>query len=127
MTKREALLLTRKLTACCPQQAMDEYTPDTWFDLLKDLSYADCETAMFKVAKRQPWVSPAEIRQQLAETRRARLRQAELPDPPPELTDDPVAYLAALRAAATAIGDGRDPELAMKAVTRRVRRELGAS
>ena len=46
MTPHETLLLTRYVKACCPQQAIDEYTPDAWHDLLGDLSLADCRAAV---------------------------------------------------------------------------------
>lgn len=48
---------------------MDEYTPDAWHDLLGDLDLADCRAAVAAVAKRQPFVAPAEI---IAEIRRAK-------------------------------------------------------
>ena len=40
MTPQETLLLTRYVKACCPQQAMDDFTPDAWHDLLGDLTPA---------------------------------------------------------------------------------------
>jgi hypothetical protein len=41
---------------------MDEYTPDAWFDLLEDLPFDIAKAAVVRLAKRQPWVAPAEIR-----------------------------------------------------------------
>ena len=58
MTHAETVLLTRYVKACCPQQAIDEYTPDAWHDLLGDLALADCRAAAAAVAKRQPFVAP---------------------------------------------------------------------
>ena len=40
MTPTEAMMLTEYVRSCCPQQRMNEYTPDAWLDLLGDLSLA---------------------------------------------------------------------------------------
>src|ERR1700734_4510496 len=56
MTPKETVLLVAYVNACCPQQAMDEYTPDAWHDLLGDLDLAGCRQAVVTVAKRQPFV-----------------------------------------------------------------------
>jgi hypothetical protein len=71
MTATEAAMLCRYVTACCPQQKFDEYSPDAWFDLLGDLPFDLCKIAAREVAKRQPFVAPAEIRTALAQHRRA--------------------------------------------------------
>ena len=126
MTPPETVLLTEYVRACCPQQAIGEYTPDAWHDLLGDLSLADCKAAVAQVARRQPFVAPAEIRAEIKHARSERLRETEIPPPPPELLDNPAAYRAALRASAVAIADGRDPEAAAQAVASHVRRELEA-
>lgn len=127
MTPSETVMLTRYVKACCPQQAMDEFTPDAWHDLLGDLSLNDCRAAAAEVAKRQPFVAPSEIREEVRRVRDKRLQDTEVPPPPPELLDNPAAYQAALYAATVAIADGRDPHRAMAAVTGRVRCELEAS
>jgi hypothetical protein len=62
VTEEEALVLTRYVRACCPQQAIDKYTPDAWYELLKDLDAGDCKLAVEAVARRQPFVAAAEIR-----------------------------------------------------------------
>jgi len=67
------VLLTRYVKACCPQQAMDEFTADAWYDLLSDLDADECRAAVATVAKRQPFVAASEIR---AEVKRAQ-RDAE--------------------------------------------------
>lgn len=71
MTSTEAAVLCRYVAACCPQQKFDPYTPDAWFDLLSDLPFDLCKTAAREVAKRQPFVAPAEIRTAVAAMRRA--------------------------------------------------------
>ena len=128
MTPSETVLLTEYIRACCPQQAIGEYTPDAWHDLLGDLSLADCKAAVITVAKRQPFVAPSEIRAEVMIVRNRRLTETEIPPPPPELLDNTAAYSAALHAAAVAIADGRDPQAAMAAIARQyVRPELEAS
>ena len=69
MTPTETVMLTRYVAACCPQQAMDEYTPDAWHDLLGDLDLATAKAAVAAVARRQPFVAPAEIRAEIAAMR----------------------------------------------------------
>ena len=78
MTHAETVLLTRYVKACCPQQAIDRYTPDAWHDLLGDLAPEDCRAAVVTVAKRQPFVAPAEIRAEV----RAYPRRAPRPGHP---------------------------------------------
>ena len=118
MTQPETVLLTEYVRACCPQQAFGEYTPDAWYDLLGDLSLADCKSAAATVARRQPFVAPSEIRAEVLAIRHRRLQDTEIPPPPVELLDNPAAYSAALHAAAVAIADGRDPVAAMQAIAR---------
>jgi hypothetical protein len=128
MTPPETVLLTEYIRACCPQQAIGEYTPDAWHDLLGDLSLADCKAAVAAVAKRQPFVAPAEIRAEVKTIREQRLQDTAVPaDLLVPFVDDPPAYLAAVRTAETAIADGRDPRAALQALTRQGRRELEAS
>ena len=127
MTPPETVLLTEYVRACCPQQAIGEYTSDAWYDLLGDLPLADCKAAVAEIAKRQPFVAASDIRAEVKEARHERIKDAGgVPAPPPELLDDPAAYGRALQAGATAIADGRDPEPVMQAIARRVVRELEA-
>lgn len=78
-------MLCRYVRACCPQQHMDKYTPDVWADLLDDVPYDVAEQAVIRIAKRQPWVAPAEIRAEVAviwrEQQPARRAIAAVPDP----------------------------------------------
>ena len=92
MTPEETLVLARYVKACCPQQAMDTYTPEAWHDLLDDLTLADCREAVREVAKRQPFVAPSEIRAEVRRIHGERLARNPVPAPPPELLDDPRAY-----------------------------------
>jgi len=106
MTHAETVALARYVKACCPQQAIDEYTPDAWHDLLGDLTLADARAAAGEVARRQPFVAPAEIRAEVRRIRAERLDRAILDAPPAELTDNPGRYKAALDARISQIADG---------------------
>ncbi len=66
MTPTEMVMLTRFVKACCPQQKIDDYTPDAWFDLLGHLGLTECREAAGAVARRQPFVAPSEIIREIA-------------------------------------------------------------
>jgi hypothetical protein len=126
MTPTETVVLTEYVQACCPQQAIGEYTSDAWHDLLGDLTLADCRAAVAEVAKRQPFVAPCEIRAEVKRIRETRILAADIPAPPPEVTGDRAAYAAALHAARVAAADGRDPEVAVRAAVTQTPREIEA-
>lgn len=110
MNPKEAVLLTRYVRALCPQQKFDEYTADAWFDVLGDWPLATAQEAAAAVARKQPFVSPAEIIAEIRQQRDAKADSfqgpglpAEVPDADP---DDIPAYLAALRTQRTRAADG---------------------
>lgn len=110
MNRTEAVALCRLAKACCPQQAFDEHTPAAWGELLGDLSFDDAKAALLEVAKRQPFVAPAEIRTEVRRIRRQRLDAAPPLVPPPDLDpDDVLAYRRWLASARRAIADGKTP------------------
>jgi len=128
VTPSETVILTEYVRACCPQQHFGEYTPDAWHDILGDLRLEDCRAAVVAIKQHSAFVDPSEIRAEVKYIRQQRIREAGgIPAPPPELVDDPPAYRAALRAAAVALGDERDPHAAMQAIARQARPELEAS
>lgn len=111
MTPDEVVVLARYVRALCPQQRFDEYTPDAWHDVLGDHTLAAARQAAATVARRQPWVSPAEIITEIQQRRSAAAgsiigagQPAEIPDADP---DDVPAYLAALREQRTRAADGQ--------------------
>ncbi len=106
MTPHETLLLTRYVKACCPQQHIDEYTPDAWHDLLADLDSADCRDAVAAIVKRQPFIAVADIRAEVKRIRRDRIEHNPIAPPAPELTDEPGRYQAALQADVKRVADG---------------------
>lgn len=69
----ETMKLCRFVAAACPAQQFDEFTPDTWQALLADLRYEDCRAATLAVGKRQPFVSPADVRAEVKVIRARRL------------------------------------------------------
>lgn len=105
MNREQTVALCRYAKACCPQQAIDEYTPDAWHDLLGDLDLNDCRQAVRIVAARQPFVSPSEIRAEVQRIRSNRLHDFQYV--PVEGDEDPEVYLAALRAQRAAVADGQ--------------------
>lgn len=121
MTPKETVMLVRYVKACCPQQQIDEYTPDAWHDLLGDLAMNDCREAVKAVTRRQPFVAPAEIRAEVRRIRDDRLSRQVLPAPPPELADEPGRYQAALAASIQRIADGHGIERAIGAGSGQVR------
>jgi hypothetical protein len=66
--------LVRYVKSLCPAQAIDEYTPDAWLDVLGDLPAGECRAAVVEVVKRERFVAPADI---IAEIKRTRAKRAE--------------------------------------------------
>lgn len=87
MNAQEAALLCRYVRACCPQQAIDEYTPTAWADLLGDVRLEDAKEAVRRVVGRQPFVAPAEIRAEVRRIRAKRIDDHPPLIPPPGLDD----------------------------------------
>jgi hypothetical protein len=112
MKPTEAVLLTRFVKACCPQQHIDDYTPDAWFDVIGDLDAADCREAVKAIVDRQPFVAPAEIRAEVRRIRNDRITAAPIPAP---ATDDPAEYIRQLKLHRKAVADGVVPPAAITA------------
>ena len=127
MTLEETVdLLTA--AAAFDRRTVGEADAIAWHAAIGDLRFEDCRTAVVAhYTETTDWLMPAHVREGVRKIRDQRLRETEIPPPPREIADDPGAYCAALRAAELAIADGRDPQQAMAAVARQVRRELEAS
>lgn len=107
MTPLEAASLCKLAKSACPQQAIDEYTPDMWHPLLEDLRFEDARDALIDVVKRQPFVAPAEIRAAVKRLRGDRIVAfGPLPNPPAEVEDDPSLYSPWMGELLRRIGDG---------------------
>jgi hypothetical protein len=105
MNPQEAMALCRFTAACCPSQKIDEYTPDAWGLLLEDIRFDDAKEAVVKVARKQPWVSPAEIIAEVKKIRAKRISEHGPIIPPAGL--DPIETVEWLKQATRAVGDGQ--------------------
>lgn len=105
MNRKEAVALTRYVKACCPQQQIDDYTPQAWYGLLEDLDANDCQAAVTAIGQRQPFIAPAEIRDEVKRIRTDRLDGFQYV--PVDGDDDPKVYLAALREQRAAVASGQ--------------------
>lgn len=106
MSNAEAVMLCRMAKAACPQQQFDQYTPDMWHELLGDLRFVDAREALVEVVKAQPFVSPAEIRDQVKRVRGKRLDAFGPIIPPFELEGSPIAEREWIREMVRRVGDG---------------------
>ncbi len=115
MSRQETVVLCRLVAAACPQQAIDDYTPDAWHDLIGDLDFDECQKAVVAVGKRQPFIAPAEIRVEVRRMREDRLARTLLPAPPAELADQPGRYQRIIQANVKRIADGMSVQRAIGA------------
>lgn len=107
MNRQETVQLTHIVLNLCPQQQINEYTPDSWYPVLGDLDFADCCTAVQSLGRAQVFIAPAEIRAEVRRMRSERIARSVIPAPPPELADDPRAYQRALQDATKQAADGQ--------------------
>jgi hypothetical protein len=107
MTPAETFILVRAVQGACPQQKIDEYTPDMWHQLLDDIDFKDAQAAVVAVVKRKDFVSPADIRGEVRRIRTERVSREWdfVPDADP---DNPREFIAALRAGVARIADGSE-------------------
>lgn len=109
MTPVEAVSLCRVVRAICPQQAMDELTPDAWGLVLEQTRFEDAKEAVVNLGKRQPFIAPSEVVAEVKRIRRDRIAVHPPIAPPDGLTD--VEYGAWLRETNRRIGDGETFEV----------------
>ena len=110
----EAAVLCRFVKACCPQQKFDELTPDAWALLLSDVALVDAKEAAITVAKRQPFVAPAEILAEVYRSHRGAAFSLGHIIPPRELADLPHRENAWRRTLRAAVVDGCDEDRAIR-------------
>ena len=80
MAPEETILLVAYIRASCPQQAMNEYTPDAWHDVLSCepwLTLEAARSAVVELKRRQPFADVSEI---IAQAKVMRSKQRELDD-----------------------------------------------
>jgi hypothetical protein len=102
----EAVKLARYVRAICPQQKFDEYTADTWYDLLRDYDFDACKQAAITIGRRQPFIAPAEIIEEVRAARQGALQEFQY-EPDPDET--PLEFLARLRSQIADVLDGQRP------------------
>ncbi|MGW7196615.1 zinc finger domain-containing protein [Streptomyces chryseus] len=76
MTEEEAVQIAEYVAAACPAQKFSEYTPDVWAEILAPYAVDEARDAVIAVARRQPWISPAEIVTEIKERREERIELA---------------------------------------------------
>ncbi|MFF4552761.1 hypothetical protein [Streptomyces sp. NPDC001422] len=107
MNSQEVAALVRYVRATCPQQRIDEYTADAWYDVLFPFTVDEARTAIAAhVAAGNAFIAAGEI---VTSIRRARSdRMARHTDPTPAADPDNVAaYQAELRATRAAVATGQ--------------------
>jgi hypothetical protein len=107
MTNEEAAVLVRYVRAVCPQQRVDEYTADAWYDVLYPFTIDEARAAIAAhVAAGNAFIAAGEI---VASIRRTRAdRMARHTDPTPKSDPDDVqAYRAELAANRLAVATGQ--------------------
>ncbi|MGW5408977.1 zinc finger domain-containing protein [Streptomyces spiralis] len=105
MTEEEAVQIAEYVAAACPAQKFGEYTPDVWGEILAPYAVDEARAAVIAVARRQPFVSPAEIVTEIRERRAERIALANVVyDGDPAETGAESA--ANLREIVRAAGDG---------------------
>ncbi|KJK40258.1 hypothetical protein UK15_07880 [Streptomyces variegatus] len=75
MTEEEAVQIAEYVAAACPAQKFGEFTPDVWGEILAPYAVDEARAAVIAVARRQPFISPAEI---VAEVKARRAERIEL-------------------------------------------------
>lgn len=105
MTEEEAVQIAEYVQAACPAQKFGEYTPDVWGEILAPYAVDEARAAVIAVARRKPFVSPAEIVTEIRERRAERIELANVVyDGNPLETGADSA--AAIREIIRAAGDG---------------------
>lgn len=109
MTNEEVAVLVRYVRAVCPQQRVDEYTADAWYDVLYPFTVDEARTAIAAhVAAGNAFIAAGEIVTSIRRTRADRM--ARHTDPTPKANpDDPQAYRDELLATRRAVATGQTP------------------
>jgi hypothetical protein len=107
MTPTEAAKLCAFAGQCFPQQKINEFTPDAWGLILEDIRFDDAHEALVRLARKQPFVSPAEIIREVKKIRAKRIDEYGPITPPADLDpDDTAAYREWWANVQKAIADG---------------------
>jgi hypothetical protein len=97
-------MICRFVKAACPAQAMDTFSPDVWAFMLDDVDFEDAKEAVRYLGRlelepgKARYIEPGHIIGAVRKIRAARRVESGHQEPPPEVADNPTAYLAWLRA-----------------------------
>lgn len=92
MDAKEVLQLCRLVKACCPSQALDQFTPEAWGLILGSYDYADAKAAVANLVSlplepgKSRYIEPGHIIAGIHRIRRQRLDSTPMPEPPAGLT-----------------------------------------
>ncbi|MEU7044972.1 hypothetical protein AB0A77_28490 [Streptomyces varsoviensis] len=112
MTEDQAILIAQYVSALCPAQRFNEFTPDAWTDVLAPYDAAEARAAAVAVASRQPFIAPAELIAEIRARRADRIAAANLVyDGNPDETGAESAR--SVRALIRSAADGRTPPAAI--------------
>lgn len=78
MTEDEAVQIAEYVAAACPAQKFGEFTPDVWGEILAPYAVDEARAAVIAVARRQPFVAPAEIVTEIRARRAERIELANI-------------------------------------------------
>ncbi|KIQ67023.1 hypothetical protein TR51_06435 [Kitasatospora griseola] len=106
MNDAEAVMLARYVRALCPQQKFDEYTADTYGDVFADYDLEECKQAAAAIGRRQPFIAPAEIIDEVRAVRARRLADFRYEPNPDETSAE---YVRRLRGQISATIAGHRP------------------
>jgi len=98
---------TGRVLAICAsfdRRTVGETDVIAWLKVIGDLPFRDCEGAVVAHYRdSRNWIMPADVHQRVKAMRRERLDRHPVSAPPPEIADEPVRFLGALRAGIKAI------------------------
>jgi len=118
VNRTETVLLCRYVKAMCPAQAIDEYTPDAWADVLDDIELEDAKDAIRDGVRDRGWRF-IDVTDVVAAVRAERVSRWDayyvkhgFPVPPARFADDPAAGNRWLAEARRRIvnGEATEPE-----------------
>ncbi|MBP2704450.1 hypothetical protein JOL79_11555 [Microbispora sp. RL4-1S] len=106
MTPEEVIdLLTT--AAAFDRRTVGEADVIAWMAAVGDLDFADAQAAVVAhYTATTDWLMPAHVRTRVRHTRELRLAACPIPEPAPQLTDDPPAYRAELQVRLKLVADG---------------------
>lgn len=76
MTRTEAVQLVALVASISPAMRIEDTTADAWHLVLDDLRLADCVEAVKRIARRERWIAPADIRAEVRVVRDERIDRA---------------------------------------------------